>query len=951
MCSHNTRAASDLDSVSLNKALHSLEDRWNQPGGDTAFHFMLEQVDHFCKHDDLCMFETYKVVVNRLERRANLPLAILVEEEMIAVAKRIGDVRAEANAYRNLDRFYYALGNERLAVVHLEKALRIYEQLNDQSAITHAQMSLLEYSLSYRKIEDVLPEMEALLTHATQQNDTPTIYYLHLRLLLHTQQAKQYDKMEDHIVALEQFPLSDPIQPKEYGIAIHATLGRADLLKIQKRILEAEVYYQKALKLCRAEPSRWLEIAILQSLSDLEWERGKVALSKSYLNEAQEKAEKLQFNDLLISTYERKARIAEAEGRFADALNFTKKQQRYNDKRKALNAGFNLESYDLQRDKENLVIEKRNQELELRLRNTQLRGTLVSAFLVLCVAILLFVSLRRQRKRKQELVARNALIQLQTEELKSLDVAKTRFFANVSHELRTPLTLMLGPVKSALNSGTLDKRNSTLLEMARQSGDELVKLITSLLDLTKLEHGKMMLKEKPEQIFPLLRRIISSFESYAEYVAIQLTFTYNGEKDLRLELDREKVEIILNNLLSNAFKFTGTHGKIDVSVEDQSNTLMISVRDTGKGISPIDLPHVFDRFYQSREHNAPTEGGTGIGLALCYELVSLMGGKIRAESNLGFGSTFYVEIPRKEVLGTKADTEPTIHEPFNSVPIHIPNYAVDVSASDIQTNQQVDGKTSLLVVEDNYSLRDYLNTILSPYYYVISTRNGQEALEYINNAKKDSPRGAPFPALILTDLMMPVMDGYQLLEELKGNNGTRHIPVIMLTARADARDKLKSLRIGVDDYLTKPFDEEELLVRIENLLHNRAERHRVAVEHTNDQDIPSTTLTSSDTAWLEGFETFVKKNLASDTLTVPVLAHHFTMSESSLLRQLKRLTGLSTVQYLQEMRLDEARLLLETEACDSISAVASRVGYNEVRSFSRIFKQRFGKSPSAYINS
>jgi len=933
--------------------LPALEARWEQPGGDTAIHFVLERAHRFCGEDDNCLSQVYKVIMSKLERRSNLPSAIFVGEELIKVAQRQGDLHAEADAFIDLHRFHNALRNDRVAIVNLEKALPLLEQVGDSSTVAYARMSLLEYSLHYRKMEEVLPEMEALLVRANKNKDTTTVNYLHIRLLQYTQEAGLYDKMEEHVVALEKTLLSDPAKPVNYGVAIHAALGRADLFRIQKNWIEAERYYQKTLRLCEAEPSRWMEVNVLQTLSDMEWERGEAALSKSYLDQAQGKAEKLGFDELLEAGHNRKAKIAEAEGRFADALKSLKKEQFYKDKLKAANAGFNMESYYLQREKEQLATEKKNQELELKLRKTQLRTTLVIAVLILLIAALSLAGFRRQRNDKRELEAQNTLIQDQAEKLKSLDVAKSRFFANVSHELRTPLTLILGPIKSALKSGTLDHRNAALLKMARQSGDDLLKLVGSLLDLSKLEHGKMTLKESPELVSQLLRRIVSSFESHAEYLGIQLTFFYQEEKDLQLVLDREKVEVVLNNLLSNAIKFTGKGGDIEVSVEDKDHTLLISVKDTGRGISPADLPHVFDRFYQSREKNALTEGGTGIGLALCRELVNLMGGKIWAESKSGGGSTFFVELPKKEVLRTPViqeatpdDTRDIAQETVFTVPVVSSVPAVPGNLP----NHQADRETTILVVEDNYSLRDYLNTILSPYYQVVSAKNGQEALEWLREEEPESRRRIfpQAPYLILSDLMMPVMDGYRLLEELKGNDATRHIPVIMLTARADARDKLKALRIGVDDYLTKPFDEEELLVRIQNLLQNRAARQD-ATAGTDAGIVPSPiTLSSNDAVWLENFEAFVRKNLGKDILVVPMLAHEFAMSESSLLRQLKRLTGLPTAQYLLEIRLDEARRLLETRTCNSIAQVASRVGYGEVRSFSRVFKQRFGRSPSDF---
>lgn len=515
---------------------------------------------------------------------------------------------------------------------------------------------------------------------------------------------------------------------------------------------------------------------------------------------------------------------------------------------------------------------------------------------------------------------------------KDLSDAKTRFFANISHELRTPLTLLLGPIHTLLKDKRLTENQTRLLNMADKSGKQLEQLVNEILDLRKLEQGRMQLQFAPTNLRAFVGTYAAQFESLAERKEIDFSVHLPGSST-NLLLDREKVRQIMFNLLGNAFKFTPKGGRIELSVSVEAGRLRMRVSDNGAGIHPDDLPHVFDRYFQSGRPNKTAEGGTGIGLALCKEYTQLFAGNISVESIYGSGSIFSLSFP------VESSTERASHgvEAADTTLLSLTQPVLVPSVLSAE-------KPTLLVVEDNFDLQDYIRSILQEKYHVITTENGRTALDEIAaNAQKQ-------PALILTDLMMPVMDGYQLLETLKSNDSTRHIPVIMLTARADARDKLKALRIGVDDYLTKPFEEEELLVRIENLLQNRAVRQNAATETDADIEAGPANLSSVDAAWLEKFEAFVRKNLSNDTLTVPVLSFEFAMSESTLLRQLKRLTGLSTVLYLQEIRLDEARRLLETRSNDSIAQIASQVGYGEVRFFSRIFKQRFGKSPSEYIS-
>ncbi len=955
-----------------------IEKQLEQDGGETSRYFILRQVRSRCGGNYDCLYGAYYDIMIRLERRFDLPAAIYVGEELARVAARRGGPEAEARACKNLSRFYSALGNERLAIVNLERALRLFEQAGRHSEIIRTKMSLLEHSLSYRKVEEVLPEMEALLALAIQNKDTSSISYLHLRLILRYQEAGLYGKMAEHVTAIEKIPLSDPIRPGEYGIAIHAALGRADLFMVEKNYGEAEQYYQKTLRLCRAEPSRWLEIHVLQSLAKLEWERNNPALAKSYLDTAQVKAEGLGLDELLARNFELKAQAADAEGRYAQALEYTRKKYLHEEKFKQRSAGFDLQKYYLQLEKEQLAAEKRNQELDLNLKSVELRTSRIIIALAFLLAAGLLIGLYKRREGMRALARQNALIQQQAAELKSLDAAKSHFFANVSHELRTPLTLILGPIQSLLKEGQLTEKQSRLLGMASQSGQQLQQLVNEILDLRKLEMGKMALDEKPTMLAAFFHNYFAQFESLAQRRQVDYSYDIRVGEEIAANIDPEKNRRILYNLLSNAFKFTPAGGRIEAGLSLQDGSLRLTVADSGPGIHPDDLPHVFDRFFQAapKAPSVPFGGGwegasgAGIGLALCREYAQLFGGTIEVDSILGQGAVFRLVYPVSSVSHEQLAVEKA-HRSFSSRrdPVDRGREGSEQPAkSERPSRVSGERKPTILVVEDNPGLQDYIRLILSEKYEVVTAENGKAALDLLAPPSppkggemhwaRSSPLGggwegaSPLGALggaslglILSDLMMPVMDGYQLLERLKSDDATRHIPVIMLTARAEASEKLKALRIGVDDYLTKPFDEEELLVRIGNLLKNRASRLEEVPAEAEDEE-PSVLISEEDQQWLEAFETYVQQHLGDDTLSVPVLASRFAMSESTLLRQLKRLAGLSPVQYLKEMRLGQARQLLEHRTYNSIARVAEEVGYADARSFSRSYKNRFGKLPS-----
>jgi len=598
-----------------------------------------------------------------------------------------------------------------------------------------------------------------------------------------------------------------------------------------------------------------------------------------------------------------------------------------------------LKTRQIQEQSEAITVEKRAK-----------RMLFVVVAIVFLLAAGLAVGLVKYMNGMRILAEKNKIIQQQSEQLKSLDEAKSRFFANVSHELRTPLTLLTSPIQTLLKENHLSEKQTQLLQMAERSGKQLSQLINEILDLRKLEMGKMTVVPEPTDLRTWFQAYFAQFESLAGQNQIDYKITLDIPAQTIAELDREKCRQLLFNLLSNAFKFTPNGGRIEARVKASEQRLQLQVANSGPGIHPDDLPHVFDRYFQSNRPDKPVEGGTGIGLALCREYEQLFGGSILVESTPGVDTVFRVTFPlHRSGVGAEAvalPVSPTFPPATEAASVTLLSGASLVKSTARQAR--------ILLVEDNPDLREYIRLVLQDQYEVITAEHGQAALNLLQGGSMGRSGSGGIqkmdqaPDLILSDLMMPVMDGYQLLEKLKSDDATRHIPVIMLTARAEAQDKLKALRIGVDDYLTKPFDEEELLARIENLLHNQTVRRQAITEDLPPSEAAAPLLSQPDREWLETFEAYVQKHFSSDLLSVSSLANTFAMSESTLLRQLKRLTGLSPLQYVQEVRLNEAWRLLETRRYNSIAQVASRVGYEDARTFTRSFKQRFGKLPSEF---
>ncbi|MBD2705067.1 response regulator [Spirosoma sp. BT702] len=546
---------------------------------------------------------------------------------------------------------------------------------------------------------------------------------------------------------------------------------------------------------------------------------------------------------------------------------------------------------------------------------------------------------RTRSRERQEL----ALRERQAAELRQLDEAKTRFFTNVSHELRTPLTLMLGPLNSVLSRNRVEPQDEQFIRMADRSAQQLLELVNELLDLTRLEAGKLDLRPQTVELNWLLRECLDPFVGQAQQQGIILTMQLPKHNGLFVLIDATKLKRVIQNLLTNACKFTPMGGRVTLEAICHKDRLRIWVTDTGRGIDPKDLPHVFDRYFQTQQPGTPLEGGTGIGLALCQELVRLMQGTISVESEPGRGSSFCVDLPLIIDSGELTDeNEPELNRVSMSESVRVDSTENEEIEFPYKQAAQVAEVDTVLIVEDNTELQTYLTTLLTPGLRVLTAANGQAALHRLVNLSQ-------LPSLIIADIMMPIMDGFELLETLKAHSTYRMIPVIMLTARTEATDKLRALRLGVDDYLLKPFNESELTARVKNLLRNRRNRQVSTEDQPLEPGEDSSMISADEQLWLEKLEGLMAGRLGQFDLNADELADVLAMTRRTLYRTIKRLTGLTPAQYVAEARFQEARRLLETRQVSSVKQVAYRVGYRKVTYFSQVYQQRFGKNPTDYL--
>lgn len=568
------------------------------------------------------------------------------------------------------------------------------------------------------------------------------------------------------------------------------------------------------------------------------------------------------------------------------------------------------------------------------------------------VTIIAIYGIRKYELNRIRLKNQLNLESVTSEKLRELDQVKSRFFANISHEFRTPLTLILGQISNTL-SNKLDSKIKNNLEVANRNAQRLLHLINQLLDLSKIESGSMNVKSVHADIVLFTKNIFFSFESLAAGKNIFLNCKCDHDR-IEINYESEKLEKVFLNLLSNAFKFTPEGGKIEIAIMcpplsvfdnkvSANRFIEIIISDTGIGIPAENIPHLFNRFYQVDNSTTREHQGTGIGLALSKELVELHGGKISVASKVGAGSTFTVQLPFENgdiINGKSLKIEKELSKSVNDKEAIINDslFLDEIDLSSTKTsNIKENNKEIILVVEDNSDVRNYITEQLTNDFQIFEAEDGQEG---ISLAKTHTPD------LIITDVMMPKVDGYQLTTDLKQDEKTSHIPIIMLTAKAEFDSKIEGFKTGADDYIIKPFSAKELLVRVKNLIATRRQLRRQFSKATiiKPSDV---TAVSVDQQFLKKIITTVERYIENEQFSVDKLAEEANMSVSQLNRKLRALIDQPAGRLIRSMRLQRAADLLKKES-GTIAEICYQVGYNDQTSFTRAFKKQFGDSPSKY---
>jgi len=542
-------------------------------------------------------------------------------------------------------------------------------------------------------------------------------------------------------------------------------------------------------------------------------------------------------------------------------------------------------------------------------------------------------------ERTEKIEKQKHLLEIQKNRLKELDKMKSTFFTNITHEFRTPLTLIQGPLADVYNNkyGKISTIGKNQLSIAMRSIHRLYQLIDQLLHLSKLEAKKLSLTFSESNLIAFINSIVQPFKTATSHnqKPIDIQFLHNADLVI-LPFDADKLEIVISNLIQNAIKFSSDKAKITISIKDRvfeetghpnHPFIELQISDNGIGIAQKDLPFIFDRFYQA-SHSSQS-GGSGIGLALVKEIIELHGGSVAVQSVLGQGTTFTILLPKEHTESMHKTSQ------HGSGQIHY-NVSTSRLGNEIESVEpQISvASYSILLVDDDADMLEYLQEHLRSSFKLITAKDGKEGLikarMYI-------------PDLIISDIMMPIMDGYAFCQQIKSDENLATIPFLFLTAKTEENDLIRGLKIRADGYITKPFNPDEIKIRVSNMLLNIKQFKDQYSQHIIGLEWDA--LEPVDKKFLKSMREIVENHRSDHELTIRTLADAANLSERQLRRKIKSLTGLSPLDFIRKIRLSFAKALIERKAVDSIKELAYSLGFDDAVYFSKIYKSEFGESP------
>ena len=881
------------------------------------------------KGDDRTLAAVYKVMGQRMRDKSNFSQAIIYHQNGLSAALRTKDTIGITQLLNQLGTDFRRIGAFPEASDYHFRALHLaetYSLKDDFTGKKNKVMSLNGIGNIYLSLEN-FPEAgkyfrEALVHEKelgsplgqainyanignvykmTHQYDSALVYYRH--------------SMEQNIAA-----------KSKLGIGLcHIHFG--EIYERKKEYAKAESEYREAYNIMKNISDTWHWLRASLSLGRINIVKGNNDKARQYIMLAKAQAERINTPDHLAEVYDLLHQLNEREGNYRNSLKMYRISKAYRDSvqniskvNQALDMRINYE-----REKNMLRIEQLNARYEAQKREKKIitrASVLIIVFMVLFLTALGYAYVNRNRSNKI---------------LKNVDKMRSGFFTNVTHEFRTPLTVILGLITPIRNrEKMMSPETAIYLDAIERQGNHLLQLVNRMLNMAKMEAGTENPEWKTGNIVAYLQMVAESYRLFAREKGIDLVF-YAEAPSLEMEFVPHYMDEIARNLLSNAVKFTPAGGKITLSVSaGRNNRVIIKVRDTGKGISAEDLKRIFEPFFQVSDGDE--NGGSGIGLHYTKQLTEAMHGKVSAESKTGEGSLFIVALPAKQRGNTPFPALKMEKGDNKALPFLPKEGEKEEACEEKQTGAET--PTTILIVEDNKNIMLYIQALFPSGYRFIRAGNGQEGIELANEQ---------VPDLIISDIMMPLKDGFSLCREVKSSELLNHIPVILLTAKSAVEDRLTGLECGADAYIRKPFHPDELLIRVEKLLENRRvlkEKYLRALfkgeeknGEKNGKDI--------NMNFLQRVTDIVYCEMRNPDFSPSALADKLCLSISQLNRKMTAICGYNPSAYILNLRINKAKKILASQDIP-IAEVADECGFSDLAYFSRTFKKQTGVSPSQY---
>ncbi|MEL6558897.1 MAG: ATP-binding protein [Bacteroidota bacterium] len=841
------------------------------------------------------------------------------------------------------------MGNYGEASTYYMAALRASDEHNNSRQKGYTLINLGNLYIYQKDYEQANIYTKNALKIARELGNQDMIAYCYLNFGRCFRSLQQYDSAE--ISFQESLNIRNAINDTVSAISLKVEI--AEVFRLTGDLEQSLTYYRSSLDDINNIRNYGALSYAHNNMAKIYLEMDSLPQSLVYANSALHVAESLKDKYDRQKALESLSKIYEAKKDYPKALEFMKrftdaKDSIFNEEstRNVERKIFTYESDNIKKEKKRL--EESNEQIKLMI------ALAITAIILLLVIIVVIFNAYHTRKRlnyeitqqKDQIEQDKNLIEKQSKKLEELDRAKSRFFTNISHDLRSPLSLIIGNLENVLENedNYLSPVSKENLDTGFKNSKRLLYLADEINELTKLEEGKLVLEKEVVDIEVYMQLLVKMFSSAAEYKEIDLQFNSEIKEETLLEVDPRHFEKIIYNLISNAIEHTPNNGKVAVSLHRESKNLVLEISDTGEGISPQSLPYIFDRYYQSPTNQFRMREGLGIGLALVKELVDLHQGEIKVRSKVSEGTTFCISLPIESSLSI-ADSATPQGSNYIKEKNHLwsellkKNQLAQQHVNLTINNLEKDKTKTILLVDDHPEVREYIKNLLVEYFVILEAGNGQEALEVLRSHDIN---------LVITDLMMPWMDGFELLSAMREDSSFSKIPALVVSARTNDEDKRKVLFSGINNILYKPFDKKELLLRINNLITFKDHIEQDSVDKLLISN--SQTIDDVEKGILEKIDSLIIENINNPSLSVNDLGDVLAASERKVYRMIKKLTGMTPLEYIKEVRWKYLEVLIREKNVKNATEAAKSIGINNVTKFKQQYEKKFGKKIDAVLD-